>query len=464
MENDALYTRCPTCNTAFKVTDKLLSIAAGKVRCGACLAIFQATDFMLKTSEKQAISVSNQHDNTQPVKDDIKSHITERQNTSGDIEEISSPNIENSSEQAIDPESIFAGDDFDSGVKEKNDPEIGGKTSEAFDSNIEDLSSDDSNEFNYQNQSFDFDDQEELADPEIGAGEIREPNIENTGFEESQNSQPEYSEPELTEPKISEPEISAYEYADQETNATSFEPVSINSEKPVYKRIEEPYTSDQYAHFSDKNQDIDNFEAEEQFGAEQPSDEIESLDELSDQLSEQMQDTDSTPDPLDEFEELVTEHSSGMKTKLIYAAIAILLIVSVDRLWANRQALAWSNSWGSSIKTACQFLPCGLKERRDVSKIKVLRRQLSPDEDTENLLDIKVILVNEATFPQPYPTIKIVFSNKDGEQVSTKSYPPADYLEPDALEEHMPSELEVHINFKTEVSHPDALGFEFIFE
>lgn len=39
-----MYTRCPTCSTCFRVTDRHLAIAKGKVRCGRCQFVFNATE------------------------------------------------------------------------------------------------------------------------------------------------------------------------------------------------------------------------------------------------------------------------------------------------------------------------------------------------------------------------------------------------------------------------------------
>lgn len=42
-------TRCPQCQTSFKVSAEHLSIAAGTVRCGSCLHVFQALDHLVPT-------------------------------------------------------------------------------------------------------------------------------------------------------------------------------------------------------------------------------------------------------------------------------------------------------------------------------------------------------------------------------------------------------------------------------
>ena len=39
-----MYTRCPTCSTCFRVTERHLAIAKGKVRCGQCQLVFNAPE------------------------------------------------------------------------------------------------------------------------------------------------------------------------------------------------------------------------------------------------------------------------------------------------------------------------------------------------------------------------------------------------------------------------------------
>lgn len=45
---NSLITRCPKCSTAFRVTDDVLSVAKGKVRCGQCFHIFDALEAVNK--------------------------------------------------------------------------------------------------------------------------------------------------------------------------------------------------------------------------------------------------------------------------------------------------------------------------------------------------------------------------------------------------------------------------------
>ena len=46
-ELEPLVTDCPNCHTRFRVTETQLQVAAGRVRCGACLTVFQGVDRLL---------------------------------------------------------------------------------------------------------------------------------------------------------------------------------------------------------------------------------------------------------------------------------------------------------------------------------------------------------------------------------------------------------------------------------
>lgn len=46
-----LVTRCPFCDTSFRVTEEQLAAASGSVRCGACLAVFSAPDHLIDEAD-----------------------------------------------------------------------------------------------------------------------------------------------------------------------------------------------------------------------------------------------------------------------------------------------------------------------------------------------------------------------------------------------------------------------------
>jgi len=58
MTQSSLQTQCPECATRFRVTDEQLSVAGGKVRCGHCMAIFNAKEHPIAASGVAASSAA----------------------------------------------------------------------------------------------------------------------------------------------------------------------------------------------------------------------------------------------------------------------------------------------------------------------------------------------------------------------------------------------------------------------
>ena len=67
-----MYTRCPTCSTCFRVTDRHLSIAKGKVRCGQCQLVFNAPEHAIDDLPVNQITTPSVPPVTPPVKTEVK--------------------------------------------------------------------------------------------------------------------------------------------------------------------------------------------------------------------------------------------------------------------------------------------------------------------------------------------------------------------------------------------------------
>lgn len=69
--SNPMITRCPKCGTAFRVTQSQLQSAKGAVRCGSCLNVFKAQDYLVavkpKATESGTISQAPQSAPSQPA-------------------------------------------------------------------------------------------------------------------------------------------------------------------------------------------------------------------------------------------------------------------------------------------------------------------------------------------------------------------------------------------------------------
>lgn len=62
-----MVTRCPKCATAFRITSTQLESAKGAVRCGSCLHIFKAQDYLVKSATAEA-TAPTEATNNQAIK------------------------------------------------------------------------------------------------------------------------------------------------------------------------------------------------------------------------------------------------------------------------------------------------------------------------------------------------------------------------------------------------------------
>lgn len=60
---EQLLTKCPHCSTTFRLSPTQLETAQGAVRCGACLQVFHASDYLTDPNEEPALSEPD-HDNS----------------------------------------------------------------------------------------------------------------------------------------------------------------------------------------------------------------------------------------------------------------------------------------------------------------------------------------------------------------------------------------------------------------
>ena len=70
-----MYTRCPKCSTCFRVTDRHLAIAKGKVRCGQCKLVFNAPDNAIDDLPAKQNSAATNIKPDSPVKPTTKAEI-----------------------------------------------------------------------------------------------------------------------------------------------------------------------------------------------------------------------------------------------------------------------------------------------------------------------------------------------------------------------------------------------------
>ncbi len=78
--SNSIITQCPGCNASFRVSPGQLKVAAGQVRCGACLQVFTALEHQPKppqTATRARRSERKMTDTPRPVADSLQPHYSE---------------------------------------------------------------------------------------------------------------------------------------------------------------------------------------------------------------------------------------------------------------------------------------------------------------------------------------------------------------------------------------------------
>ncbi|TQV72399.1 DUF3426 domain-containing protein [Aliikangiella marina] len=534
MTDNSQYTRCPQCKTAFKVSEKMLAMAHGKVRCGACLEVFQATDHILKPrSSSQAVTPSSL---TQATLTQSQSATTSSIASPTGYSEVKPDESPISDWQLPDAKATKPTLDFEPAESPESENIEHQLNSEKSDSDFTSLDHTEVSDTDVENADVtethldDIDVEGEQVDPEISLNEefedalddplqdeevdiaeeslgaaVDEPDLSALDADhlvasrdelEDEHGQPlseqddsnldevlarmDSVEESLNESPLTEADNPEFEPELEEQMETYAADQAVESDLSIDEMIDEAFADD-----PDISEQLVDEQALEQGGLDDfedggfvesdVTDFDESLDSdqlaladsqeleiLSDNLAEQIHDSDVEPDPLEEFEERVEKKKTSLRTLMLSAVVlGVLGYLSVN-FWSNRQTLAYDETWGGLTQTLCGALPCDIQPRKDTNRISLQQRIVTPSETQENFLDIKIVLVNQANFAQAYPEITIDFTNENDQVVAVKQFNVSEYF-PEKQGQLMPPNAEIHIAWTIEQPHPEGLGFRFSF-
>jgi predicted Zn finger-like uncharacterized protein len=587
----SLYARCPECATVFRVTEQLLSVAKGKVRCGACLHIFKATDHLVRPKQSPAsnpsqssashiqqekeTSIARSADRlaaaiqasetiseanllSAPATDQLAIHHSRKaeqaeypirqfgQSTAADrlassaaenpdsklVDEASDPSADpelalqpqNESEPDSQPLSLEAeSDDWELDdtqplglesaelesreldVIESEEPEsqtpsdpfepsleeIEAFANEAPDAIEDDIADDDLECLAEQEKSAvpqqaaaDSDDEtlslpsdlDSLAAPDTWAVEDVDENDfpqEQSLFEEepsiNQHAELEQGAEDGQEEDVAlieEDLTHQLESADESFDEEELQEDDCFQEEDFQQHDDEPLLDNAWYTQQTESENVESDANDEWLFDDEPTENSDSVDydPSLEPLPVNLKSDVTEPDPLDEFDDIVAEKNHTYKWLALAGVILVGAIWGGIRLWQDRQTLAWDDTWGSLVQGMCAVFPCDLKPRRDVAAIELIQRDIGPSESDPDITEFSLVIRNNAAFAQPYPVVKIRFTDTRGEVVAEELHPPASYLAKDMVNTQMPSGQKVHIIIRAQESYAGAFGFEFSFQ
>lgn len=110
----------------------------------------------------------------------------------------------------------------------------------------------------------------------------------------------------------------------------------------------------------------------------------------------------------------------------IIAALSLLLVVQI--LLADRDALAASARWRPLVSNACMVLRCEVPAWREPGAMTLVDRDVRPHPARAGALRVKATFRNDARWAQAWPVLVLTLSDVDGRVVGARAFQPREYL------------------------------------
>lgn len=139
--------------------------------------------------------------------------------------------------------------------------------------------------------------------------------------------------------------------------------------------------------------------------------------------------------------------------------IALLLLAS-QYIFFNFNQLATTPSIRPVFERACESLGCYLPDIPDPSRLKVDELVVRKHPEVPGALVVDAILKNHARFPQPFPSLRLRFSNSDEEVIASRLLKPSEYLRGEARRlRRMPPDTPIRISIEVVDPSQDAISY-----
>jgi hypothetical protein len=149
---------------------------------------------------------------------------------------------------------------------------------------------------------------------------------------------------------------------------------------------------------------------------------------------------------------------------LVIALAASVLVVSVQAFWFQFDRWSLNPSIRPYYERVCGLLRCELPVLRALDAITSRNLVVRSHAGNPDLLQVDAVIINEAAFPQPFPTIELRFSAMGGQLISGQRIRPDEYLGGElAGARMMPPMTPVRIRLEVMDPGADAVNYVMVF-
>jgi predicted Zn finger-like uncharacterized protein len=162
--------------------------------------------------------------------------------------------------------------------------------------------------------------------------------------------------------------------------------------------------------------------------------------------------------------ELQTPYSVWKDISWSLAILLLTVSLFVEYAWFNRNELVKNPQLKPWVTKICNFANCESMDLRYPKEIEMVSRNIYSHPNVSNALMVSLTMVNHATFAQPFPKVKIAFSDVRGSVVASRTFLPEEYLQLKKKSLRLlPPEALTDISMEIQDPGPSAMTYEFNF-
>jgi predicted Zn finger-like uncharacterized protein len=148
----------------------------------------------------------------------------------------------------------------------------------------------------------------------------------------------------------------------------------------------------------------------------------------------------------------------------ILLSVIALLGLPAQALYYNFSTLAHNENSRPYLENLCLLTGCALPPRVNIELIRSSNLMVRAHQEYPNALAIDVILYNRAEFAQPFPVLRMTFNDTRGRELLNKHFRPDEYLGGElAGATLMPPQTPVHVALDMLDPGPEAAGYQLDF-
>jgi len=487
-----MVTRCPKCATAFRITSTQLESAKGAVRCGSCLHIFKAQDYLVKNAAQETPKPEKKPEVIKPVapveqpsaqqlpleppqpEPAVQQPVAITEEDISEKPAVAEPNaaftkpVIDKAKILADEEDVLISDDMDQVAEKDSTYEFDGfmdidmrpkQTVSLFEREIRyEVPRDEQEQQEDESWAEDL-----LDDNEEVSHQLRKPAPEeSTQLTDNDLAEENFGEPETnTTTHYSRPVFSLVdEPPESPTEEAGFSQEFLNATRPLEDSAAKATEAASFAEALFNPGGNPHAGEEEEKEEDKPNSKrpVKSSKMRAFDTSRAALLMNIMPAPVEFTAKRMRRWYQRRLWSVLSLLMAVLLFFQVA--YFKFDYFSRVEPYRTAYLFMCPVFGCEVPALIDTNQILATNLIVRNHPEVANALMVDAILINNAPFEQPFPSLILSFSKLDETPVATRRFTPNEYLAGElAGMQHIPVRQPVHITLEIADPGPDAVNY-----